>query len=200
MSQPLRTVETPETSQILRAGDRARRRQGTKVALKAVYGGFRLRGGSVWMAAWLRGATCCRGNDVTTKKSSGSVCASEAGAALDPSAMATSVEVSIMCPFAEGKKRAAGMYTKKRLKPFHIERWDLAHRATDYDKWINASKFYAVEYEHVRILFSSCRYCSPLLLHCAVFSYSQLQDDNHDCAHEFALPCPGGKGRYPCQL
>ncbi len=108
--------------------------------------------------------------------------------------------VSTMCLFAEGKKRAAGMYTKKRLKPFHIERWDLAHRATDYDKWTNASNFYAVEYEHVRSVLSSCRSCSPLLLHCAVFGCCQLQDDNHDCAHECALPCPGGKGHYPCQL
>lgn len=50
---------------------------------------------------------------------------------------------------AEGKPRAAAQYRKKRLKPFHIERWDLAHRATDYDRWTTAKDFYDIEYEHV---------------------------------------------------
>lgn len=52
---------------------------------------------------------------------------------------------------AEGKQRAVAQYKKKRLKPFHIERWDLAHRATDYDKWTTAKDFYDIEYEHVSI-------------------------------------------------
>lgn len=53
------------------------------------------------------------------------------------------------CCRAEGKSRAAAQYNKKRLKAFHIERWDLAHRATDYDKWTTATDFYDIEYEHV---------------------------------------------------
>jgi hypothetical protein len=57
---------------------------------------------------------------------------------------------------AEGKQRAAAQYKKKRLKPFHIERWDLAHRATEYDRWTTAKDFYDIEYEHVSLTFITC--------------------------------------------
>lgn len=54
----------------------------------------------------------------------------------------------ILC--ADGKGRAAELYSAGKLKPFHLERWDLAHRATDFAKWAGASNFYDIQYEHVR--------------------------------------------------
>jgi hypothetical protein len=51
---------------------------------------------------------------------------------------------------AEGKKEAVYLYGRKDLVPFHLERWDLAHRATDFEKWVNATDYYGVAYEHVR--------------------------------------------------
>jgi len=48
----------------------------------------------------------------------------------------------------DGKGRAAELYSAGKLKPFHLERWDLAHRATDFAKWAGASNFYDIQYEH----------------------------------------------------
>ena len=42
------------------------------------------------------------------------------------------------------------MLGRNELKPFHLERWDLAHRATDYTKWSTADEYYDIQYEHVR--------------------------------------------------
>lgn len=47
------------------------------------------------------------------------------------------------------------MMQRGELKPFHLERWDLAHRATNYSRWVAATGFYAIQYEHV----STC--CNP---------------------------------------
>ena len=41
------------------------------------------------------------------------------------------------------------MLGRGELKPFHLERWDLAHRATNYSRWAAADGPYAIEYEHV---------------------------------------------------
>lgn len=41
------------------------------------------------------------------------------------------------------------MLGRKELKPFHLERWDLAHRATNYSRWATADQYYDIEYEHV---------------------------------------------------
>jgi hypothetical protein len=63
---------------------------------------------------------------------------------------------------AEGKQRAAAQYKRKRLKAFHIERWDLAHRATDYDKWATAKDFYDIEYEHVSMSVDMLHQLTPI--------------------------------------
>ena len=42
------------------------------------------------------------------------------------------------------------MLGRKQLKPFHVERWDLAHRAVDYPRWATAGAVYDITYEHVR--------------------------------------------------
>lgn len=57
-----------------------------------------------------------------------------------------------LAPFccAGGKAEAAAMLGRKELKPFHVERWDLAHRAADYPRWATADSFYEIAYEHVR--------------------------------------------------
>ena len=44
------------------------------------------------------------------------------------------------------------MHRKKKIKAFHIERWEFAHRNTDYEKWTTAKDFYEVQYENVRWL------------------------------------------------
>ena len=41
------------------------------------------------------------------------------------------------------------MLGRQQLKPFHLERWDLAHRATNYSRWATAEAYYDIEYEHV---------------------------------------------------
>ncbi len=43
------------------------------------------------------------------------------------------------------------MLGRKELKPFHVERWDLAHRAVDYPRWATAGAVYDITYEHVRL-------------------------------------------------
>ena len=43
------------------------------------------------------------------------------------------------------------MLGRKELKPFHVERWDLAHRAVDYPRWATADAVYDIVYEHVRL-------------------------------------------------
>lgn len=48
-----------------------------------------------------------------------------------------------------GKEVAAAMLARKELRPFHLNRWDLAHRATDYGRWATSRQFYLVNYEHV---------------------------------------------------
>ncbi len=52
---------------------------------------------------------------------------------------------------AGGKGEAANMLGRKELKPFHVERWDLAHRAVDYPRWATAGAVYDITYEHVRL-------------------------------------------------
>lgn len=44
------------------------------------------------------------------------------------------------------------LWRNGKLKPFHLERWDLAHRATDFAKWPGASDLYDIQYEHVGAL------------------------------------------------
>ena len=53
---------------------------------------------------------------------------------------------------ADGKAAAAQLYRDGKIKPFHLERWDLAHRATDFAKWAGATSFYDIEYAHVRVI------------------------------------------------
>lgn len=47
----------------------------------------------------------------------------------------------------DGKSAAAQMYRDGRLKAFHADRYRAGHRATDYAKWLEATRPYRVRYE-----------------------------------------------------
>lgn len=48
---------------------------------------------------------------------------------------------------AGGKDTAALMFWDGRLKPFHTDRYKAGHRATDFRKWLVASRPYRIRYE-----------------------------------------------------
>lgn len=45
------------------------------------------------------------------------------------------------------KPQAVKLYREGQLVPFHLARWDLAHRATNYSRWADSATFYDIEHE-----------------------------------------------------
>lgn len=60
----------------------------------------------------------------------------------------------------EGKDAAVAMFWDGRIKPFHSDRYSAGHRATDFKKWLTATRPYNIVYEEV----SRCRNHSLLAL------------------------------------
>lgn len=50
----------------------------------------------------------------------------------------------------EGKDVAMAMFLDGRIKPFHGDRYSAGHRATDFKRWLKASRPYDIVYEEVR--------------------------------------------------
>ena len=57
----------------------------------------------------------------------------------------------------EGKDTAVAMFWDGRIKPFHTDRYRAGHRATDYRKWLVASRPYLIRYEEVGAASGWCR-------------------------------------------
>lgn len=47
----------------------------------------------------------------------------------------------------EGKDAAVRMFWDGRIKAFHTDRYEAGHRATDYKRWLEASRPYNIQYE-----------------------------------------------------
>lgn len=47
----------------------------------------------------------------------------------------------------EGKDAAVAMFWDGRIKPFHGDRYSAGHRATDFKKWLTATRPYSIVYE-----------------------------------------------------
>ena len=46
---------------------------------------------------------------------------------------------------AEGKDAAVKMFWDGRIKAFHTDRYEAGHRATNYKRWLEASRPYPIQ-------------------------------------------------------
>ncbi len=69
-------------------------------------------------------------------------------------------ESSHVCRCAGGKAEALAGIGQGLLQPFHVNRFQAGHSATDFPRWLITDDLYTTQYAVV-----SCKTCSALLLY-----------------------------------